>query len=153
MRWRSLVSGLVLWFSALQAFAEVAALENVSYIPQSYYVGDRVELRAVLRLSAGVRVSPSKELPRLAWGTVQDLKVSGSQGKYDLSILFTPFHPGTQTFPAFKLGDASVEGLKVHVRSLVDEGFRESIPPQGQLLLPSTKLFSASSSAASSLCL
>jgi hypothetical protein len=115
-------------------------VESARLIPQSYYVGDRVELRIVIRKNGNVDVSPPEELPRPAWGVLHDLRVISLENKSDIRLVFTPYQTGTQTFPPLKLGDIVLENQKIFVRSLVEEGHSGPVPPRGQVLLPATRL-------------
>lgn len=115
-------------------------VESSLFIPQSYYVGDRVELRVVLKTFGGLQAVPPRELPKLPWGELHEIRLNSAEARLEVRLVFTPFQPGTQTFPSLRLGDLAIEGLKVYVRSLVDEGRTDLAPPRGQLLLPSTKL-------------
>lgn len=115
-------------------------VQSSLFIPQSYYVGDRVELRIVLRTSGDVQVAPPREFPGVAWGEIHGARVSPREGAFEIRIHFTAYQPGTQTLPLLRFGDIVLEGQNVYVRSLVDEGRRDFSPPRGQLLLPSTKL-------------
>jgi hypothetical protein len=130
-----------LTFLTAGLFAEARyTVESIQFIPPAYYVGDRVELRVVARSLGDIQVAPPRNFPDVPWGEFHDARIVPRDGNLDISIVFTPYQPGSQTIPNLRFGDIVLEGLRVSVRSLTDESFREPAPPRGTLLLPSTRL-------------
>jgi hypothetical protein len=115
-------------------------VESTLFIPQSYYVGDRVELRIIIRTNGNLEVSSPAELPKPPWGVLHNLRVLSRDNKREIRLVFTPYQTGTRTFPPLKLGEIVLENQKIFVRSLVEEGHSDPVPPRGQVLLPSTRL-------------
>ncbi|MDR1317706.1 MAG: hypothetical protein LBK13_12620 [Spirochaetales bacterium] len=118
-------------------------VESIQFIPPVYYVGDRVELRAVLRSSSGVRILPPKEFPRIEWGEFHDAYIVPRDGLTALHISFTAYQTGSKTIPNLVCGDVVLQGLSASVRSLTEGAVREPAPAHGSLLLPSTRLIIA----------
>jgi hypothetical protein len=118
-------------------------VESIQFIPPAYYVGDRVELRAVVRLSSDVRILPPKQFPEIEWGEFHDAYVLPRDGLAELHIFFTAYQTGNKTIPNLVCGDVVLQGLSASVRSLTEGGPREPSPPHGNLLLPSTRLIIA----------
>jgi hypothetical protein len=118
-------------------------VESIQFIPQEYYVGDRVELRVVVRASSDVRIAPPREFPAAAWGDFHDAHVLPRDNLTEIHIFFTPYQTGAQTVPNLNCGDVVLQGLSLSVRSLTEDGPRDPAPPRGNLLLPSTRLIIA----------
>ncbi|HQH79619.1 MAG TPA: hypothetical protein PK535_11675 [Synergistaceae bacterium] len=116
-------------------------VESSQFIPQSYYVGDRVELRVLVRGEGYLRAEALREIPAFPWGEIHGGRILPQEDKFEIRITFTAYQTGTQTLPPLQFGDATLDGLKVHIRSLVDEGRMTPAQPRGQLLLPSTRLY------------
>jgi hypothetical protein len=128
-------------FLAVNLFAEAHyTVESIQFIPPVYYVGDRVEIRVATRPLGDIQVAPPRNFPDVPWGEFHDARIVPRDGNLEICIVFTPYQPGSQTIPNLRFGDIVLEGLRVSVRSLTDEGFREPAPPRGALLLPSTRL-------------
>lgn len=115
-------------------------VESMSFIPQTYYVGDRVEMRIVLGQGGDMKLLSPVKPKNPPWGVVHDISLIPTGGKLEVRVVFTSFQPGTQTFPPLKIGEFVLDDLKVHVGSLIEEGYGEFAPPRGQILLPSTRL-------------
>jgi hypothetical protein len=118
-------------------------VDSIQFIPPAYYVGDRVELRAVVRASSDVRILPPREFPRIEWGEFHDAYILPRSEFVELHIFFTAYQPGNKTIPNLVCGDIVLQGLSASVRSLTEEGLWEPAPPHGNLLLPSTRLIIA----------
>ncbi len=128
--------GIVLRVGAL----EDAQLVELMFLPPDFFVGDRVELRAVVTLRPGLRILPPEELPVLGWIDLHDTVVEQDGGKWEIRIEFTPFAPGTRAFPEIRLGDISLSGIKVNVKSILQEQNLDFFGIKNQLLLPGTRL-------------
>ncbi len=132
---------LVLIVSPLGADYSVA---GVTFLPQQFYVGDRVEMRAVVRLSRAEELTVPAPLPQLEWGDLHHIRLVPRGAEWEVRVIFTPFQPGTRTMPALNLGSVTVSGLSVHVPSIVEAGdYGEPAPPQPQVVLPGTRLWTA----------
>jgi hypothetical protein len=118
-------------------------IESIQFIPQAYYVGDRVELLVRVRSSSDARILPPRNFPALSWGEFHDARVLPRDDMTEIHIFFTPYQTGAQTLPNLTCGDVALQGLSVSVRSLTEDGPREPAPPHGNLLLPSTRLIIA----------
>lgn len=127
--------------AAAQAGAvEGAELEELLFLPPDFYVGDRVELRAVLKPDPGMRVLPPGELPVLGWMDLHDVQMERDGDKWEVRIVFTPFAPGTRAFPSVVLGDVLLSDIKLNVKSILQEKSPDFFGIKGQLYLPGTRL-------------
>lgn len=142
-----LVAALVGAMGLLGAGAAAAqspeyTVESTVFLPQQYYVGDTVEARVRIRVEAQgpVTLSAPEEPPSPAWGSIRRILVSGAFPTYEVRISFTPFRPGTQTFPPIDLGEITLEGVDLHVASVLEPGESELAPVRDQLLLPQTRV-------------
>jgi hypothetical protein len=118
-------------------------VENIQFIPPVYYVGDRVEMRAVIRSASGVRILPPKEFPQIEWGEFHNANIIPRGDLAELHIFFTAYQTGSKVIPNLVCGDIVLRGLSVSVRSLTEDGPREPAPAHGNLLPPSTRLIIA----------
>jgi hypothetical protein len=114
------------------------SLESPLFLPSAFFVGDTVEMRVLIRTQEEVK-EPA-QVPNIGWGVVHELRIVHHGDRHELKIFFTPYMPGTQTFPPMKLGGVALGELKVHVRSLIEDGYAEPAPPRPQMVLPGTRL-------------
>jgi hypothetical protein len=123
---------------------EEAEIERTLFLPQVFYVGDRVEMRVAFRTSPGAAPRLPEESPSIAWGTLHRVRLAEVAAGWELRVSFTPFQPGTQTLPPMQLGDVYLRGIDVPVPSILEEDRSELAPLRDQLLLPATRfLFAA----------
>jgi hypothetical protein len=117
---------------------------EVVYLPQEFYVGDRVEVRVRLRVDdASLELETPLDTPELSWADLHDMRVVGSGRDRELRLLMTPFEPGTKTLAQLDLGGIVLRDLEVRVPSLLEDGTVELAPSRGQLLLTGTRLLVA----------
>lgn len=119
---------------------EGAELEELLFLPPDFYVGDRVELRAVLKPDPGMRILPPGELPVLGWIDLHDVQLERDGEKWEVRIVFTPFAPGTRAFPSIAMGDVLLSDIKLNVNSILQEKNPDFFGIKGQLYLPGTRL-------------
>lgn len=120
-----------------------AEIERTTFLPQVFYVGDRVEMRVAFRTSPGAAPRLPQESPSIAWGTLHRVRLAEVSGGWELRVSFTPYQPGTQTLPPMELGDVYLRGIDVPVPSILDENRSELAPLRDQLLLPATRMLLA----------
>lgn len=136
--------GILVLILTCLAMEAVVALEDLTiqrsvFIPGTFYVGDLVELRLTFQTPLGkLRVSDSLDQPD--WGIVHEVVLTEHDGIWDARIRFTPYAPGTLSIPPISLGPVSIEGLIVHVRSVLDNDNREPATLRSQTVLPQTWL-------------
>lgn len=120
------------------ARTEVAPSEVV-FLPQSYFVGDVVEVRAIIRTDEILDLSISGALPSTEWVEFRNVNVLRRADGYEVRILFQPFFVGTRQLPAIDLGALRLGGISAVVNALgVDEEL-ELASIRDQLLLPGTR--------------
>jgi len=124
----------------LSIFSQSYTVASTVFLPRVFYVGDRVEMRISLRVPQNAALERPAEMPTPQWGEIHSISVSHAGGDATVRIIFTPFRPGTQSMPVMKLGDITLEGVNVYVKSILQEGEVGLAPPRSQLLLPSTRL-------------
>jgi hypothetical protein len=122
---------------------EEAEIERTLFLPQVFYVGDRVEMRVSFRTSPGASPRLPEETPSISWGTLHRVRLAQVSGGWELRVSFTPFQPGTQTVPPMQLGDVYLRSIDVPVPSILEEDRSELAPLRDQLLLPATRLLVA----------
>lgn len=149
MRWRVGQAALLLFVVALGAAGQSeepveAEIERTLFLPQVFYVGDRVEMRVAFRTAPGAVPRLPEESPTIEWGTLHRVRLAEVSGGWELRVSFTPFQPGTQTVPAMFLGDVYLRGIDVPVPTILEEDRSELEPLRDQLLLPATRFLLAS---------
>ncbi|MEX2442006.1 MAG: hypothetical protein WD492_00265 [Alkalispirochaeta sp.] len=133
-------------FLLLVALAGVAAsvsgqsITEVIFLPQTYYVGDVVEARVVVRSSEDLDLTAPETLPSTQWVDFRDVLIVQRADGYEVRIVFQPFFVGTRQLPAIDLGAFTVSGVSSVVSSLkTEDGELELQPVRDQLLLPGTR--------------
>ena len=117
-----------------------ATVEELTFEPPRFYVGDRVTARVVVRssrqLTAPAAVAPDE------WVVVHRVDtVPRSDGRWEVHVGFSSFRPGVLTLPPIDVGAFRLENIRVQAASLL-AGDRAAPavlrPPRRQLLLPGT---------------
>lgn len=138
-RIRRLASALFLLLIAAPGFAEYS-VTDVIFLPRVYYVGDRVELRVLLRYSAEEEPAPPTGVPTVEWGDVHEVSASFENGVGEVRLSFTPFTPGTQSIPPISLGTITLGRTDVFVQSILSQEAAELAPTRGPVVVPGTRL-------------
>lgn len=132
---------LLLCGPAVLSFTQSYTVTESVVLPSEYYVGDRAELRARIRTAGNVELSVPAALPDAAWAVFHDVRLFPIDSQQtEIRVSFTAFRPGTQTLPAVDLGGIRLNGLTVHVDSVLEEGRTEPAPLEPPMLLPTTRL-------------
>jgi len=110
-------------------------------LPPQFYVGDRVEMRILVRVASGVALTVPKSLPESHWIVFHSITVTphGSDSQ-EVRIDFTPYHPGTLPFPPIDLGRVVLRDLNIYVQPVLGNRQVSLRPPFQQLLVPNTRL-------------
>jgi len=122
-------------------------VRDAVFLPQVFYVGDRVELRLRLRLGPGITLQQNSTPPRVEWGTVHGVTAVQQGQDAELRVEFTAFRQGTLALPPLDLGQITIQGLDVFVASILSDN-PELSPLRDQAILPSTDLLIAGTVAA-----
>jgi hypothetical protein len=131
----------LLFTSPLSAiFSEPVVLEvdQQLFLPAEYYVGDTVELRLSVKGKVSALLEAPADIPDLSWIDIHEITVSTSDVTANVVILFTAFMPGTRTLPPLDLGAGTLQGIRIHVASILDDTNAPPAPVRSQLLLPGT---------------
>ena len=137
---------LVLLFvlSGTLLFAEHEyTIKRIIFLPPTFYVGDRVELRVNLEAAPGKQIDQPTGLPELSWIHFDDIALKVEGQKAELRVRFSTFYPGTRALPDLKLGDITLSGIKIHTDSVITPENNTLAPPRRQLLLPGTMFYIA----------
>lgn len=117
-------------------------ISEVVFLPQTYYVGDVVEARVVIRSTDVLDLVVPAELPDTAWVDLRSVQVLQRADGYEVRIVFQPFFIGTRRLPAIPMGALTVSGVSAVV-SRLESSSGEELEPEAvrdQLLLPGTEL-------------
>lgn len=116
------------------------SIAETIFLPQTYYVGDVVEARVVVRSSEELDLTVPETLPATEWVDLRDVTIVQRADGYEVRIVFQPYFVGTRQLPAIDLGTFTVSGVSAVVSSLQDEaGDLELQSVRDQLLLPGTR--------------
>ena len=116
---------------------------NTVFIPDRYYVGDRVEMRVRLSVDEGTTVEAAREIPELPWIRFLETLIVHYQDGIEVRIVFIPFRPGTRSLPPLGFGEITLGDLKIYTSSIIQETGREFAGVKGQAVLPGTNLLIA----------
>ena len=119
------------------------AISQVLFLPQTFFVGDVVEARVVVRSADNLDLVVPGELPDTEWVDFRSITVVQRADGYEVRMTFQPFFVGTRQLPPVDLGSMVVEGVSVVVSSMREEGDLELAPVRDQLLLPGTQILLA----------
>ncbi len=120
-------------------FAEYS-VTDVVFLPRIFYVGDRVELRLLVRYSPEEEPARPAAMPTVDWGDIHEVTASFDNGVGEVRLSFTPFTPGTQSIPPLQLGSITLGRTDVFVQSILTQEEAELAPPRGPVVLPGTRL-------------
>lgn len=120
------------------------AVSQVVFLPQTYYVGDVVEARVLIRSSANLDLAPPATLPATDWVDIRSVTIVQRADGYEVRIVFQPFFVGTRQLPPIDLQAITISDLSPVVNSLApEEGDLQLRPIRDQLLLPGTQILIA----------
>ncbi len=137
---------LSVFFVVLGALCSTVSAQTVSqvlFLPQTYYVGDIVEARIVVRATEEIVFRIPSELPDTEWVDFRSVQVTPRTGGYEIRVVFQPFFVGTRQLPTIDLDGFTVDTLSAVVSSLRQDGELELEPIRNQILLPGTQLLTA----------
>lgn len=136
---RRLLVALVLLLSAGLGWTQSGArIDSILFLPPEYYVGDTVEMRVELEAPPELLVDAPAALPQADWILFRGAEVVEQDGGYQLRIFFSPFAPGTRTLPEIAFGNFSLQGLKIHTATILEEEEGDIADLRDQLYLPGT---------------
>lgn len=122
--------------------AGAQTISEVVFLPQTYYVGDIVEARVVIRSTDVLDLVVPAALPDTPWVDLRSVQVLQRADGYEVRIVFQPFFIGTRRLPPIPMGALTVSGVSAVV-SRLETGAGEELEPEpvrDQLLLPGTEL-------------
>jgi len=97
-----------------------AVLKDVRFIPPTFFVGDRVELRITFTQEGDMAVAVPDTVPDSDWVDISDISILRDDNSFTVVIIFTPFAPGTRTLPPMKLGALELRDIKVPTHSIIE---------------------------------
>ncbi len=131
--------GLSLRCIAQESPQDTYIIQDSSFLPVRFYVGDNVELR--LRLEVPSRdLRPPSHTSGGNWLVFREITCARIKGQvWEVRILFTTFQPGRHVLPDIDLGGIVLSNLRAETRSILEDKEQEKPAGQkGQLLLPGT---------------
>ena len=115
-------------------------VEELTFEPPRFYVGDRVIARVVVRSSR--QLTAPAAVAADEWVVVHGVDtVPRSDGRWEVRVGFSSYRPGVLSLPPIDVGAFRLENIRVQAASLLS-GERAAAPvlrpPRPQLLLPGT---------------
>lgn len=141
MRVLRVVSALLLLVPIGSASAQ--AVSQVVFLPQTFYIGDMVEARVVVRTVETLSLTVPDALPVTEWFTIHSVTIVQRADGFEARIIFQPFFVGTRQLPVIGLGPMELSGVSVFVSSMVEPGDTDPAPVRDQMLLPGTRFLLA----------
>jgi hypothetical protein len=132
------------WDKMLDSYIAVYNIENNTFIPPQYYVGDEVELKIKISIPESLDLTSPGEKKETEWIEITSIHIFPFQmingaKTHDISIFFKAFKPGILTMPLLNFGDIELSNLEIHTSSVFHDNKDAAFPPfRGQLNLPDT---------------
>ncbi len=117
-----------------------AVLNDIRFIPPTFFVGDQVELSISFNLDEPMAIEVPETFPESDWVEIRDISVETDDKSITIVIAFTPFAAGTRTLPSMELGTLLLKDIKVPTHSILQNTHDGVRSLRGQLLMPGTKL-------------
>lgn len=127
----------------ISAVLHSQAVSQVILLPQTFFVGDMVEARVVVRTTETLALTVPDPLPVTEWITIHSVTIVQRADGFEARIVFQPFFVGTRQLPVIGLGAMELSGVSVFVNSLVAPGDLEPAPIRDQVILPGTRFLIA----------
>jgi hypothetical protein len=144
MNLRAAVAGILLSSLALIVLPTPVPAQIVSqvvFLPQTYYIGDRVEARVVLRDVSVEEITIPDQLPTTPAVTIDSVSTVQRADGVEVRFVFQPFFTGTRELPPIDLDGVTVSGVSAFVTSVAGPGEElELVSVRDQLILPGTQL-------------
>jgi len=117
-----------------------AVLNDVRFIPPTFFVGDHVELRITFTLDGPVAIATPDFIPESDWVDISNVTLEQTENSVTVRINFVPFASGTRTLPSMKLGALQLMDIKIPTHSILENTHEGVRSLRGQLLFPGTRL-------------
>lgn len=141
VRGRILAVGFFLSIFAVSVPLFSQSISSVVFLPQTYYVGDRVEARVVLRDVDIDAVDVPEVLPQASWISLESMTTVQRADGTEIRIVFQPFFVGTRELPPIDVGVALLTGITAFVTRVSPGGGDLQIAStRDQLVLPGTQI-------------
>ncbi len=131
-RWRCAAAlAVVLALFAVPVTAngpEFVVIES-SITPSSVSVGDRAELRAVIRSNDPDSIRLPAEHPGGQWIEIRSMRMIERGEDREVRVVFSPFRTGTLALPDIELGAGTLSGARVRVDTVLPDDGSATIEP------------------------
>jgi hypothetical protein len=119
------------------------SVKQTFFLPPTYYVGDHVELRIRIKTASNLLPAEPDILPEAAWLDIHSIEIVSVSDEYDIRIRFTSYSPGTRALPAIKLGQITLDNIKIFTSSIIEDKNADFADVANPALLPGTRLLLA----------
>jgi hypothetical protein len=117
-----------------------AVLNDIHFVPPTFFVGDHVELHISFDVEGPIAVEAPVSFPEADWVEIRDISVQVENQTVSIIIAFIPFAPGTRALPSMEFGALQLTDIKVPTHSILQNNHESVRSLRGQLLMPGTKL-------------
>lgn len=100
-----------------------------SVTPSSVSVGDRAELRVVIRSTEPETIRLPSEYPTGRWVEFRSMRMIERGEDREVRVVFSPFRVGTLTLPDIDLGAGTFSGARIRVDSVLPDDGSATIEP------------------------
>ncbi len=114
--------------------------ENVTIIPESYYIGEPVTVRIVLQVTEETGDEQPYFPQQDPWVRIESVDLVRSNREIFIYLQVTPFYPGRHALPPLIFGGHTISGIELSPQLLLDERDYDFAMLRDVVLLPKTKL-------------
>lgn len=135
--------GILVFLAVLLGCGNLSAqaiLNDINFVPPTFFVGDEVELHLSFDLDGPIAVEVPASLPESDWVEIHNISVETDEKTVRIVISFIPFAAGTRALPTMELGALQLTDIKVPTHSILQNTHDGVRALRGQLLMPGTKL-------------
>ncbi|MBI9101146.1 MAG: hypothetical protein JEY99_01935 [Spirochaetales bacterium] len=133
---------LILLFILLISFLSFGYdIEQVTFIPREFYIGDTVDMRVTLKIPSGTYLNIPEEFPRAGWIHIHDINFLENEEFTTIHIIFSSFQPGIRVLPPIDLGGLVLEGVRIDTASILDQEYSSFVSASDPMYLPGTAFY------------
>lgn len=118
-------------------------IQQIFFLPPTFYVGDLVELRVRVAVEPGVIPTEPLEIPPPSWVHIRDVRVIPISGDYDIRVSFSSYETGRRELPPIVMGELVLAGLEIETQSVIEGDAAKINEAFDPALLPGTRLLLA----------
>lgn len=134
------LSILILLLLPLSLLSAQNLIQDIHFIPPTFYVGDPVEMRIILDVNENTSIILPSKLPEEKWIDIRNMRVEEHDDSLTLIVDFTSFASGTRSLPTLDIGEIQLRDIKISTLSMLSASYNGVRNLRGQLSLPGIRL-------------